>query len=462
MQPNPVHPDVVICIEHVARELSIASLLSKIAEEQFGMQIAIVSLLTPVEDWPDEWNPSVICVPYFYSRKDFAIKDILTAFPDASVVNLAYEQHLSKANQNFKCPRDEYARMSVTHLASGKSFRQYLLKSGVSDDRVTVIGNLPCTLYQPPYRSRFSDKKAELARKHDLPLDRPWLMFPENFAAAFFRRSHKRQRLKSGFSKQHLNDYIASSQYCFRMSMDWLAKLPVADRCQIIIRPRPAVSESFFEERILRAIGRPLDSSIRLIKEGDVRPWILASDAVISGISSTLVEAASAGKPIGTLEPSPLPPSVRSEWTAYAPSIGCLSDLECLVDYIVDSRVAGPNRSLAGRLSQRPIGAWVRAEMLGCDDAVVQCVRVLNQSVSDSQTKRRKFPLGKPNSDLTTYRSARSLTRSLGQVICNLNPFKRAKIFGHQLDTITSEMISDERSQWNETLNQSPLIKTAA
>lgn len=448
-----MQPDIVICVEHVSRELSIASLVSKLAEEHCGIRVAVMSLLTPVKLWPKDWNPAVICFPYLYSRDDFAVDAVLASYPKSSIVNLAYEQHLSRANKAFKCPRDDFARTQVTHLASGASFRRYLLESGVPDSCIKVIGNLPCTLYQEPYCNRFADQKAILAKKHDLPFDKPWLLFPENFAAAFFRRSHKRKRLQLGFSKADLNDYVQSSRSCFESSMRWLAKLPVTDDYQIIIRPRPAFNEDFFRDQVRRAIGRPLDQSIRLIKDGDVRPWILASDSVISGISSTLVEAAAAGKIIGTIEPTPLPPSVRSDWTEHAPTICCFADLQRLVDHMIEAHHSiGSAELLGGALDQTSIRSWVQDEMLGQRDSFHCCVEFLYQRVQSVRSRERTTPAPRVTHQSRTGKTATQLMKRVGKSIGRLNPFKNEKIFGHQHDTITTEMIVGERRQWEEAL----------
>ena len=65
--------DVVLFVEHVARELDIACAIRHLAWERFGMQVAIESLTVGLEATLRRWKPNAIAVPYFYSRQDMGL-----------------------------------------------------------------------------------------------------------------------------------------------------------------------------------------------------------------------------------------------------------------------------------------------------------------------------------------------------------------------------------------------------
>ena len=60
---------------------------------------------------------------------------------------------------------------------------------------------------------------------------------------------------------------------------------------------------------------------MHFIKEKSVREWIMASDMVISSLSTSLVEAAIAGKPAYLLEPYPCPEFLQVDWQDYITTI---------------------------------------------------------------------------------------------------------------------------------------------
>lgn len=460
-------PEVVIVVEHLARELSLSTLIKRIAWRRYGIRVEVRSLLQGPASWPSDWQPRIICVPYLYSATDFGIGEILAAHPASRMINLAYEQHLSRANQRFKRPRDEFARDRVLHIASGSDFSGYLQGHGVPGNGVVRLGSLTCALYRAPYRVRFEGQRERLAKTNDLSLDKTWLLVPENFAAAFFSRSHCRHRLKQGFTKDDLHDYVQSSRECFQHSMGWLAELAAEGKCEVILRPRPAVNEAYFLRRVRKSLRGRLPEGMRIVKSGDVRGWVCASDAIASNISSTLVEAVAAGKPIGMLQPQPLPRSVETEWNAYAPRIRSYRELRCLVDLGTAAHHGNPVGA-DGALDQSRIRNWVAKEMLGSGDPIDRCVELLHRLLQSGSVSSENTRVSEAEQDTKICVPGPPVNRSLWNRIRKHFPRFRSRAFGHEQDHLTDERVENETSAWAAMLNETerdaeaPAIESAA
>ena len=98
---------------------------------------------------------------------------------------------------------------------------------------------------------------------------------------------------------------------CLERLLGWLGRL--CPRAEVVFRPRPATGiedvRAFCRERLG---GVP--EGVRILKDGSVREWVLASDVTASAVSTTLIEAAVAGKAVAVAEPLPLPESMIHDW----------------------------------------------------------------------------------------------------------------------------------------------------
>ena len=67
-----------------------------------------------------------------------------------------------------------------------------------------------------------------------------------------------------------------------------------------------------------RTVKNP-SANLKIIKTETAREWILAADHVMSSHSTTLIEAALAGKPIHRFSPEAYPEAVALEWHGLVP-----------------------------------------------------------------------------------------------------------------------------------------------
>ncbi len=122
-RPVP-QPEIVYCIEHVARELDIACAVRHLARARYGLHVDVLVLARNLEAALAQRNPAVVAVPFFRSRGDYGVQTVLRRCPGVPIVNAACEQLLSPGNRRFRMPADRIARNDTLHVAAGAFFRQ--------------------------------------------------------------------------------------------------------------------------------------------------------------------------------------------------------------------------------------------------------------------------------------------------------------------------------------------------
>lgn len=429
--------DVVLFVEHVARELDIACAIRHLSWQRFGMEVAIESLTSGLEATLRRWHPTVICVPYFYSRQDMGLHAILESWPGVRAVNLAFEQLVSPGNQQFKVPRDNVAREHVLHLAAGTFFRDFLVRNGVPPERVAMTGSLPCALYQPPYRSYYEFQRNRLAREHGLDARRPWIFFPENYGAAFFTDKEIDRRVKQGCVRAEVEEYRRSSQKSLAQVSRWCRNGAERGEAEIIVRPRPAIELEQLRAAFVEHAGPLPLKHLHFIQDETVRHWIMASDSVVSSFSTTLIEAAVAERPAYLLMPEALPASMHSHWHELAPSIRS-------EDEFVDLVQNGPDHLHSLQLSQ-----WAHDELLAFGDPIAGAVARL-AAVAGKDCQMPVLPQ-LPLLDRMRIEWKRSRRRWKSQLLRVDSLSEQA--LGNSRDRFTMDDVEDRTANWQRVLD---------
>ena len=123
------------------------------------------------------------------------------------------------------------------------------------------------------------------------------------------------------------------------------------DDALFILRPRPSTTRDQMFNFMYRTVRNP-SANLKIIKAETAREWILAADHIMSSHSTTLIEAALAGKPIHRFSPEAYPEAVALEWHGLVP---LLSDRKAFLDAI--------NREVTEPTGQ-PLAEWARAQFL--------------------------------------------------------------------------------------------------
>lgn len=346
--------DVLILIEHVDRELDAVAKLVALLEERHGLRAEVRNFYSDMLFCLDRYEPAVVVTPFFYFLDHHPMKDYVAAWPNATFVNLAWEQILYTMNKAVKAPKDEFARTRVKHICWTETYADFIQELGVPKDAVHLTGNPVMKFYDAPYRDYFIGRD-QLAAQHDLDARRKWVLFPENYRWAFLTKGQIKSFLKQGADEAFIN---SAREYCLRSLttfFQWIERLDGPSAPHIILRPRPATSvdamTAFMQEAAPGAAR-----NLRVIKAESARDWILASDHVISSYSTTLIEASLAGKPLHVFSPEPFPDALDDVWYQYAPLI---ETEEAFRDIVLGQPTGADGRDLE---------AWARQTLLPAGD----------------------------------------------------------------------------------------------
>jgi surface carbohydrate biosynthesis protein len=340
--------DVLWLVEHVDRELDVAIACAIEVERRFGLTVEIANYYTDFEHLMGGVVPDVVLVPFFFSADDIGSKQYATRWPDAALIDLRWEQILYKVNQSLKRVRGDAARRSVWHVAWSEESAAEAIAQGVQPDKVLLTGHPLFSLYEPSYRGAFVPR-SELAQRHGLSLEKRWLFFPENYRWAFVKDNSMR-KLEARGTGVAANDLADLRAYCRDSLHDallWLDRVARDEGWEVIFRPRPSTNTEDLQALVAKALpDRP--PRLHVVKDHSVRDWTLASDHVMSSFSTSLIEAALAGKPINTVSPAPVPELLRYEWCAL------------VHDVATADAMAAALRDPANRAPMAPLAAWAR------------------------------------------------------------------------------------------------------
>ncbi len=346
--------DIAYFYEHAARELDVACAVASILGKEYGLKVEIVQWPHGYHRISGKMKPRVIVLPFCYSEDSFVL--CLLDYLKTIYFNLSWEQLFYQGNRIAKAPRRDFACNHVIHHAWSESYASFLQEAGVPRNHIFTNGNLTYTLYDEPYRQYFQQRNA-LASKYHLDPEKKWIFFPENYNWAFYSEATLNTFIKKGQSPE---DVFTLKEFCHKSLkevMKWCNAVAEYKGIELIIRPRPATPLQDFKA-VAQQIIKTIPDHIHLIQEKSVREWIIASDIVISSHSTSLIEAAVAGKAIYMLEPYQMPAALFNEWQNLVPRI---KNQSAFLDICLNDNVSDKGQRL---------GEWARTTMMANGDAI--------------------------------------------------------------------------------------------
>jgi len=368
--------DVLYTYERVARELDVACAVKCIAEQHFGIRIELIRWPLELPRAFEQFRPRVVVLPYYYNLG--TCHTILLEWRKSILVNLAWEQIVSEAIREEKVPSNKFARNHVMHHAWSNIFSNYLQDQGIPRENIYINGHPAYMLYEEPYRRYFKQRVA-LAGDYHLDMNKRWIFLPENFSRVLYSDDKIEQIAKfDGVNREQAYAIRQFGRLTFKDVMKWCVEIASDSNVELIIRPRPGTALNVFKDAVQKVIGK-IPERMRFTKEESVREWIMASDVVISSYSTSLIEAALAGKIAYMLEPYPIPESLHVEWHDYITRIETQAEFEgaCLTP----STVTNSNQ----------LASWARKTMLARGDAIWNLAEFLARLCS-GEIRRPPFP----------------------------------------------------------------------
>jgi surface carbohydrate biosynthesis protein len=355
--------DIVYFYEHASRELDVACAVAAILEREYGLSIKIVHWPVGFPAIEDRIRTHLVVLPFCYTEDYYTL--VLAKWRKALYFNVSWEQLFYSGNLKAKTPRGRFATKHLLHHAWSEMYADFLMKQGIDERDIFVNGQPAYKLYDEPYRNYFKSR-TDLAAEYGLDPTRRWILFPENYNWAFYTQTKLEQFVKEGQSPAEVN---AMREFCdrsFTETVLWCDEVASQENVELVIRPRPSTTLNDFQEAINR-IFPDRSSRIHIIQDESVREWILASDIVVSSYSTSLIEAAIAGRAVYMLEPYPIPDPLRAEWHALLPHIRTGKEFFDACSYDTDYKTG------------HRLGQWARQSMMGRGDSIRRLAEYLVQ-----------------------------------------------------------------------------------
>ena len=122
---------------------------------------------------------------------------------------------------------------------------------------------------------------------------------------------------KGTWTKDKVVEYKSYLTDTVFMLLEWICQLDSdgidKSNLQIIIRPHPGVSISYYEEYFNSKIGY-IPDYIYITKEYTAKEWIAVCDKCISNYSTLLLDSSYIGVPSGLIRKEKIPESIKMEW----------------------------------------------------------------------------------------------------------------------------------------------------
>lgn len=300
-----INKDILFLIEHDDRESETIHRLASELENKYDLDICILSIAFHSHIFPFI-KPKLVIVPFALSESDWPTNYFINKYRgDIQIINLNWEQHLSKMTQMYKAPKDEFAKSKLEHFSWSKGFEDYLIEGGVEPRKITTIGNpthqllAEHCLIGEKYRIRLSDE-------FGLNSQKKWIFLPMNYGWVFSSDKLIEAKIEKGFPEEYAWKYREYSQKCFKQFIKFLIKLSQDENFQIILRPHPSISCEQYQAEIAK-LSQSAMERILITKKYSIREWIAASEIVGSSWSTSVWDSFNVGKRAFLFTPYPRP-----------------------------------------------------------------------------------------------------------------------------------------------------------
>lgn len=426
--------DVLWLVEHIAREMDVACVVKALAKERYGINIAVRHIYLHARSAMRWLLPRVVVHPFFYFTDGaLATEDYVQIWPQATHFNLAWEEIHYKAHLATKAPADDFAKQRVIHHAWGDFYKDYLVKHGVPQSNIHVNGNPAYQLYLSPYNNYYNDR-SWLAAKYQLDESARWIFIPENYRWAFISEEKADSLIKWGGDREEISALREFSKTSLNQLLKWCSEMGKYSQLEIIFRPRPATNSLLMMKIFADSFG-VAPSNLHFIKGESVREWILASDVVISSYSTSLIEAAVAGKPIYMAEPIAIPDSLYCKWYEH---VLHLTDFGGFKDACFEEdNIQSPH----------PLRSWAWTHMLANGDPIeglVEIVRDLLGEYTRGSSQIEGNKLGRP-----------AISNWLRLLPRKKNYFNR---YTHENDSFSERDVRKRVSKWRRVILDQDLV----
>ena len=311
-------------MEHADRELKTLQNLEKLLISE-GYSVLILSIPFGI-DRIIHISARNIVFPFAISSQTYPLRLIRhEKFKASRLYCLNWEQRLSRANENFKKPKDSFVKNRIIHFTWDKNFKKFLMKSGVDAQNIKIVGS--------PTIALMAEELGEKKKGDENSCNSQTFFFPMNYGWAFLKPSQIEKKVKQGYNKDHAWDYHKFSKACFEEFIKFINELlKKRTKAHIIIRPHPAVSVKSYIEPLKQVCSSENFSRIQVTKDKTIIDHLKFCDVVCSSWSTTVYDAINLEKKGCLFLPFPMPSFMSVRWMEQVPTVRTVEEFEDIID----------------------------------------------------------------------------------------------------------------------------------
>ena len=287
--------DIVIFYEYKERELTNACLL-KCELEKRGYKVEITKVYESFIPFLEK--PKLIITPFLYHNIDVEIFTSYFFQPVDKILNLQYEQLISKRwlKAGFHCPKG--MAKNAIHICWSESIKKRLKKTGINNKNLIVTGDLKTDFGRPQFKEFFRSKKV-LAEEFNINSKKEWVLFISSFTLPN-APDHVIDDLSNkilGDGSEFKNLMVKSKKHI----IDWIKLFLIEhNEKEFIYRPHP--NEARFEDTELIKLAEEYPN-FHFISNYSVQEWIINSEFINTWISTSIIDAYFMNKHCNILRP---------------------------------------------------------------------------------------------------------------------------------------------------------------
>lgn len=286
---------IILFYQHKTRELNAISYLKK-ELINLGYNVGVFNIdFEQIKAFRFSKKNDICCIvtPWLYNDIHYEMLNKFIIYnKNAFILNLHQEQIYSDFSENILMPCGIYSKNNVFHLAWGDFFKKTLIKYGVDENLIYVIGN-------PRNDEIFNIKtsKNDFSKKYDLNIEKKWILFADNRGwTQNFSDIRRNEWLSRGHSNDEIDDYLYQDKKSLEISVNELDSLGDSfflDK-EVVFRNHPGTPAPIFKNK-----------NIKVISQGSIYEWLKVSDLIIIWSSTSIFEGDALGKPGIVFEPIP-------------------------------------------------------------------------------------------------------------------------------------------------------------
>ncbi len=287
-----IEVDVLILIEHVAREMETAVLMKNKFEE-IGYTVIIDSIKFHKESIIFKYKPKMVVLPWAYSNHEIDLfRNFKFMRKDDKIImlNMHHEQISNDGSDAFIIPKDDALR--VLHVSWGENFTKKLVEAGVNRENIIECGNPKLDFYKEELIS-FNKSRETLSKEYNIDNDKKWVVFIAN---SFHLLTD--EQIKINMSKGV--DLLEQVKVSIKNRRDFLyyveLYLQENDDTIFIYRPHPSFAHVDIEEKDIVMLCEKY-KNFKCISGDSIRDWIINCDITISFHSTAVIECSVSSTP---------------------------------------------------------------------------------------------------------------------------------------------------------------------